>query len=67
MNQRTKSIFIGLIAGALLGAVFAWVVSEGDENEDGTSNIAQLGPAEYFQLGISILNVARQFNGMLRP
>ncbi|MEM7539231.1 MAG: hypothetical protein AAF639_44145 [Chloroflexota bacterium] len=66
MNQRTKSIVIGLVAGALLGAVFAWVVSDGDENEDGTNNIAQLGPAEYFQLAISILNVARQFNGMLK-
>jgi hypothetical protein len=29
--------------------------------------LAALGPGDYFQLGISILTLARQFGSMLRP
>ncbi|MCX6044237.1 MAG: hypothetical protein NT075_03940 [Chloroflexi bacterium] len=66
MNYRTKSLLIGAAAGALLGAAFAWVSSESDPNDpDAQVGFAKMGPTDYFQLGISILNLARQFGGMI--
>jgi len=67
MNHRVKSILIGLVAGALLGAAFGWVVGDNEPDDDGKMGLAALGPADYFQLGISILTLARQFGSMLRP
>jgi hypothetical protein len=67
MSYRTKSMIIGVVAGALLGAAFAWVASDGKrEGEEGELGLASLGPTDYFQLGISILTLARQFGGMLK-
>lgn len=67
MNHRVKSILIGFVAGALLGAAFGWVVGDNEPDGDGKVGLAALGPADYFQLGISILTLARQFGSMLRP
>ncbi len=67
MNHRIKSIMIGLVAGALLGAAFGWVVGDNEPDDDGKMGLAALGPGDYFQLGISILTLARQFGSMLRP
>lgn len=68
-NNRRNAVFIGLIAGAVLGAAFAWVASDDDgaESEDGeVRGLAKLGPTDYFALGMSLLSVARQFGDMLR-
>lgn len=65
MDRKTKTILTGVVAGALLGAAFAWIVGDSD-SEDETTGIAALGPSDYFQLGISILTLARQFGNMLR-
>lgn len=62
MNRRTKTLLIGVLAGAVLGAAFAWVASDG-EGEDGEA--VQLKPTDYFQLGIGLLTLARQFGGMI--
>lgn len=67
MNHRVKSILIGFVAGALLGAAFGWVVGDNEPDDDGKVGLEALGPADYFQLGISILTLARQFGSMLRP
>ncbi|MFN8489215.1 MAG: hypothetical protein U0350_16640 [Caldilineaceae bacterium] len=67
MNYRTKSLLIGALAGALLGAAFAWVASDGDPDDPAARvGLSQMGPSDYFQLGISILTLARQFGGMVR-
>ena len=66
MSHRTKSLLVGVVAGALLGAAFAWAASDNEEEAESGAAIASLGPADYFQLGISILTLARQFSGMLR-
>ena len=68
MNTRRKAVLIGLVAGALLGAAFAWVASDGEPDEDGNElrGVAKLGPTDYFSLGMSILTLARQFGDMLR-
>jgi hypothetical protein len=65
MNSKTRAMLIGTVAGALLGAIFGWVASDG-EGDGEESGAAQLGPADYFQLGIGILTLGRQFGAMLR-
>ncbi len=67
MSHRVRSMLIGLVAGAFLGAAFAWVASDGDQNgeADGVAALKKLGPMDYFSLGIAILTLARQFGGML--
>lgn len=62
-----KSILIGLVAGALLGSAFGWVVGDNEPDDNGKMGLAALGPGDYFQLAISILTLARQFGSMLRP
>ncbi|MFM7171714.1 MAG: hypothetical protein ACKO4U_01570 [Caldilinea sp.] len=68
MSHRIRSILLGAMAGALLGATFAWVASDRDQDgeSDALEAIKQLGPSDYFSLGIAILTLARQFGGMLR-
>lgn len=67
MNYRTKALLIGALAGALLGGAFAWVASEGDPDDpEAQIGLSKMGPSDYFQLGISILTLARQFGSMVR-
>lgn len=65
MSHRTKSIVVGLLAGALLGAALGWVIGDEDIDEE-MPGLAALGPGDYFQLGIGILTLARQFGSMIR-
>jgi|GEM_PF-625304 len=66
-RSKVKPVLTGLVAGAILGAAFAWVISEGiEELEEDGIRLSSLKPADYFQLGISVLNLARQFSGMFR-
>ena len=65
MNPKTKALLIGSIGGAVLGACFAWIASDVDE-EEGVPAVSALGPGDYIALGIAILTLARQFNGMLK-
>jgi hypothetical protein len=65
-SSRTAIIVAGVIGGALLGGVFAWLSSARAEEEGDETAIEAIGPAEYFQLGIGILTLARQFQSILR-
>lgn len=68
MSHKMRSLLIGVVAGAMLGAAFAWVASDkdGDGESDAVAAVKQLGPMDYFSLGIAILTLARQFGGMLK-
>ena len=71
MSERMKSLLIGTLSGAALGAALAWVASEETDDEvdelgQRSSAVSQLGPGDYIALGISILTLARQFSNMLR-
>ena len=64
-SGRTGIILAGMIGGALLGGVFAWL-SSARSIEDGETALETIGPAEYFQLGIGVLTLARQFQSLLQ-
>lgn len=64
-TSRTAVIVAGVIGGALLGGVFAWLSSARFEEGDGSA-IKAIGPTEYFQLGIGVLTLARQFQALLQ-
>ena len=67
MTYRTKALLIGTIGGAFVGAILALTSAEGhDDANAAESPIAALGPADYFQLGIGVLTLARQFGQMLK-
>ncbi len=63
-SNRSVIIFTGVLAGAFLGGIFAWMASSKEDDAENAA-VAALGPSDYFQLGISILTLARQFGSML--
>ena len=64
-SSRTAVIIAGVIGGALLGGVFAWL-SSAREVDEGETALESIGPAEYFQLGIGVLTLERQFQSLLQ-
>jgi hypothetical protein len=67
MKYRTKALLVGIGIGAAVGAILALTSADGyDEASAAENPIAALGPGDYFQLGISILTLARQFGQMLK-
>ncbi len=63
-SNRTGVVLAGLLAGAFLGGIFAWLASSRSGNDENAA-VAALGPSDYFQLGISVLTLARQFGAMI--
>jgi hypothetical protein len=67
MNERTKTILIGVAVGASLGAILGWMASANVDYESGEEHgFAKLKPTDYLALGMSMLTFARQFGEMLR-
>lgn len=67
MKYRTKALLYGAIGGALIGVILALTSSDGYDDAKASENpITALGPADYFQLGIGVLTLARQFGQMLK-
>lgn len=69
MRPRTKSIVIGIAAGAAIGAVFGWIIGDGEETATRSievGGLAALGPGDYLKIGIAVLALAREFNAMIR-
>ena len=64
-SSRAGVVVAGVIGGALLGGLFAWLSSARAEEGDETER-EPIGPTEYFQLGIGILTLARQFQSLLQ-
>jgi hypothetical protein len=64
-SSRSGIIILGVVLGAFLGGSFAWLASSRSEEGNETA-IASLGPSDYFQLGISVLTLARQFGAMIQ-
>ena len=66
MSYKTKALLIGALVGASLGALLAWPAAYGHDDAEEGHPLGVLGPADYFQLGISVLTLARQFGAMLK-
>ncbi len=64
-SSRNQIVALGVVLGALLGGSFAWLASSQSEEGHETA-IASLGPSDYFQLGIGVLTLARQFGSMIQ-
>jgi hypothetical protein len=64
-SSRTGIVILGVILGAVLGGSFAWLASSKSEKGSATA-LQSLGPADYFQLGIGVLTLARQFGAMIQ-
>lgn len=65
MERKSRGLIAGILFGAVVGGIFGWMASN-SENDDGETGIAALGPGDYFQLGIGILTLARQFGSMVK-
>lgn len=65
MDRKSKALIVGIVFGAAIGGIFGWLASSG-ENDEGETGLAALGPGDYFQLGIGILTLARQFGSMVK-
>lgn len=63
-SNRSVIILTGVLAGAFLGGIFAWMASSRQGDGEQAAGAA-LGPSDYFQLGISVLTLARQFGAMI--
>jgi hypothetical protein len=67
MNDRTRALITGVIAGGVLGAALAWVATDGyDEASSSENPIKALGTGDYIALAIGIMTLARQFGAMLK-
>ncbi|MBI1295270.1 hypothetical protein GC175_09995 [bacterium] len=64
-SPRIGVVVFGVLVGAFLGGAFAWLASNRDTS-DGDPAIANLGPSDYFQLGIGVLTLARQFGALIQ-
>jgi hypothetical protein len=64
-SSRMSIVALGIILGAVLGGSFAWLASSRSKEGNETA-FASLGPADYFQLGIGVLTLARQFGSMIQ-
>ena len=63
MKPRTISLFIGGIAGALLGMLVAWILSDTERGtEVGPSGASRkkIRPADVVNLGVAMIGVIRQ-------
>lgn len=67
MNERLKSIMVGALLGAAVGAVFGMLVGDANDKQIATkrSSLATVAPADYVKIGISVLTLAREFGQML--
>lgn len=63
-TSRTGVVLLGVVLGAAIGGSFAWIASS-RSTEGHEPAIASLGPTDYFQLGIGLLTLIRQFGAMI--
>lgn len=64
-SGQTVSVIAGVVVGAAVGGAFGWLASSRSK-EGNKPSIATLSPAQYFQLGIGVLTLARQFGSMIQ-
>ncbi len=67
MSSRKRGILLGAAAGALLGALIAWVYADAqaDHGLNGDDQ-SPLSPTDWIRLGIAILGVARQLGDLVK-
>jgi hypothetical protein len=68
VSNRKRGIIIGAVAGALLGALVAWVYtsSQTELEADGKKASSQIAPTDWVRLGVAILGVARLVGDLVK-
>lgn len=68
MNDRTKSILVGLALGAAIGALFGWIVGDSNENRlpGERTGLQAVSTGDYIKIGVAVLTLAREFTQMVR-
>jgi hypothetical protein len=66
MNRRQRSLLIGILSGALLGALIAWVYMGAQEERRGEQGVPKLSPMDWVRLGLVILGAARQIGEVVK-
>lgn len=67
MNDRTKSVVVGLVLGATIGAIFGWMVADSKKQRlpGQPTGLQAIAPGDYMKIGVAILTLAREFGQML--
>lgn len=70
MNERTKSLLIGIGFGALVGAVFGWIVGDAEDEATRTPGevvgLSAMSTGDFVKIGISVLALVQQLNSMMK-
>jgi len=68
VNKRRRGIIIGAVAGALLGALIAWVYtgSQAEAEAGEKSASPHIAPTDWIRLGAAILGVARLIGDLVK-
>ncbi len=68
MSERLKSVAVGVILGAAVGALFGWLVSDADAQRapGKVTGLQAIAPGDYLKIGVAVLTLAREFGQMLR-
>lgn len=61
MSQRKRGLLIGVLTGAVLGALVAWVYTSAlaEKQKRGQGEPPSLGPGDWIRLGAAVLGVAK--------
>jgi hypothetical protein len=67
MSQRKRGLLIGILTGALLGALVAWVYTGAlaEKQKHGQGETPSLGPSDWIRLGAAVLGVAKLLGELL--
>ncbi len=68
MSERMRSVLVGTLLGAAVGAIFGMIIGDANDSQVATkrSSLATVAPADYMKIGISVLTLAREFGSMLK-
>ena len=67
MSQRKRGLLIGVLTGAILGALVAWVYTGAlaEKQKDSQGAAPPLGPSDWIRLGAAVLGVAKLLGELL--
>ena len=67
MNERVKSVMVGMALGAVVGALFGWMSGDAKQNRLPGQRVGlqAIAPSDYMKIGVAVLTLAREFRQMM--